>query len=313
MFRVQTNMWGRYHVKDPDTFYTQSNGWNVAPDPGEQVQSGASSSPTTTSPPAGGSGNTNAPPPASGRVPPYYVLMQVPGESKQSFQLLRSYVPVLGNSQQLTAFVVANGDPGSYGKLKTFVMPSNNLPPSPTQAANTMNSDTNVSQLRTLLGVNTGGSEVVYGNLIIVPIEQSLLYVRPVYVQSSDKANQIPFLRKVIVQFGNTVTVDDTLGAALRKLSQFADLPSLPSESGSTTTPGTTPGTPTTPGTTLTVAELLSKANQAIADANAALTSGKLGTYQDKVQEAAGYIKQAQDLVAGSTPSETTTTTVQGA
>jgi uncharacterized membrane protein (UPF0182 family) len=212
---------------------------------------------------------------------------------------------VLGNSQQLTAFVVANGDPGNYGKLKTFVMPSNNLPPSPTQSANTMNSDTNVSQLRTLLGVNTGGSEVVYGNLIIVPIEQSLLYERPVYVQSSDKANQIPFLRKVIVQFANTVTVDDTLGAALRKLPQFADLPALPSESGSVTTPGTTPGT----GPTLSVADLLAKANQAITDANAALREGNLARYQAKVEEAAGYVKQAQEQVSGSTSSDTTTTT----
>ena len=313
IFRVQTNMWGRYHVKDPDTFYTQSNGWNVAPDPGEQVQSGTNTSATTTSAPAGGSGNTDAPPPASGRVPPYYVLMQVPGESTQSFQLLRSYVPVRGNSQQLTAFVVANGDPGpTYGKLKTFIMPSNNLPPSPTQSANTMNSDTNVSQLRTLLGVNTGGSEVVYGNLIIVPIEQSLLYVRPVYVQSADQTNQIPFLRKVIVQFGNTVTVDDTLGAALRKLSQFADLPKLPSETASSTTPTTptTPGTPDTGGTSLTVAELLTRANQAIADANTALKSGDLATYQRKVNEAADFVARAQAAVAGS---DTTTTTVQGA
>ena len=120
--------------------------------------------------------------------------------------------------------MIAKSDPGHYGELETFQMPSNNLPPSPTLVASTMTSDPQVAGLQTLLGVRGGGSEVLFGNLIVVPLEQSLLYVRPVYVQTTGENNP-PLLRKVIVLYQNQVQVADTLPQALQQFPAFSDLP----------------------------------------------------------------------------------------
>ena len=315
IFRVQTNMWGRYHQTDPDTFYNQSNGWTVAPDPGQQLQAGGATA--TTTPADNGANNANgttAPPQAKGGIAPYYQLMQLPGDTKQSFVLLRSFVPVRGNGQQMTAFMVASSDPGSYGQLRTFT--TDGEPPSPGQVALTMSSDPDVAQLQTLLGVATGGSDLLFGNLLTIPINQSLLYVRPVYVQAHSN-NAIPLLQRVVVEFNSHVAVGPTLGQALRQLAEFADLPQLPNE---LPIPGgpTPPATPNNPGSSSsssppnqTVAQLLADANASMDAANAALTAGDLATYQAKVNQAASDIKQAQAIVNGSSTT-TTTTTVPG-
>ena len=103
-------------------------------------------------------------------------------------------------------------------------MPGNSPPPAPTLVASNMSSDTNVGQLQTLLGIRGGGSDLLFGNLITVPIQNSLLYVRPVYVKASG-ANNPPLLRKVVVQFNNAVKVADTLPEALKLFPEVADLP----------------------------------------------------------------------------------------
>jgi uncharacterized membrane protein (UPF0182 family) len=255
---------------------------------------------------ASSSSNANVPPSPTGRIPPYYLLMQLPGEEAQQFVLLRSFVPVQGNNQQLTAFMVASCDPGTYGQLKTFVMPSNNLPPSPGQVASKMSSDPTVSSLQTQLGIVGGGSDLLFGNLITVPMQQSLLFVRPVYVQATN--NPIPQLRKVVVDFDGQVAVADTLELALQKLEKFRDLQAEPPPGGSTTT--TTPGQ--TPPTAQTATELLSDADRLFDEANAALaqTPPDFATYQSKTEEARSKLKQAVALLEGeATPGSTDTTT----
>jgi uncharacterized membrane protein (UPF0182 family) len=207
--------------------------------------------------------------------------------------------------------MVASCDPGKYGQLKTFVMPSNNLPPSPGQVASKMSSDPTVSSLQTQLGIVGGGSDLLFGNLITVPMQQSLLFVRPVYVQASN--NPIPQLRKVVVDFDGQVAVADTLELALQKLEHFRDLAAEPPPGGSTTT--TTPGQ-TPPATDQTATQLLSDADRLFDEANAALGQNPpdFATYQSKTEEARGKLKQAVTLLEaetatpGSTDSSTTTT-----
>ena len=87
MFRMQTNMWGRYHLDNPDAFYTNANAWSVAPDPGTQTQTGGDRRPTTAT------RTQQVPPSPTGRIPPYYLLMSLPGEEQQGFMLLRPFVP----------------------------------------------------------------------------------------------------------------------------------------------------------------------------------------------------------------------------
>ncbi len=300
IFRVQTNMWGRYHLDSTDDFYTQGPAWSVAPDPGTAVQTAAATNTTATTT------QDNSPPPVSGGIAPYYQLMRLPGETEQRFSILRPFVPTKGSGKQMTAFMVAKSDPEHYGELETFVMPGDAQPPSPTLVASTMSSDTAVSSLQTLLGINTGGSRLLFGNLLIVPIEHSLVYVRPVYVQASGDNNP-PLLRKVVVEYNNQVSVADTLPAALKQFTQFSDLPAA----GATTPPPTTGPTtgPTTPPATLTAQELLTRALQEFQDADAALRNGDLATFQQKYKAAQSDVDKANQILGGTPPDSTTTST----
>ena len=211
-------------------------------------------------------------------------------------------MPVSNKNQQMTAFMVARSDPGHYGELTTYVMPNDRQPPSPQLVASTMSSDPTVSQLQTLLGVTGGGSKLVFGNLLIVPIEQSVMYVRPVYVQASGD-NTPPLLREVVVEYNNQVHVAETLPAALKKFGQFTDYPAP-----SSTTPAPSQN-PSGPAPTLTAADLLARAAQDFADADAALKNGDLATYQTKIRDAQQNVAQAQQLLGGTAPGSTTTTT----
>ena len=230
--------------------------------------------------------------------------MRLPGETEQRFSILRPFVPTKGNGKQMTAFMVAKSDPEHYGELQTFVMPGDRLPPSPTLVASTMSSDPAVSQLQTLLGVTGGGSRLLFGNLLIVPVEHSLLYVRPVYVQASGENNP-PLLRKVVVEFRDAVRVADTLPEALKLFPQFADL--APEDETAPPPTPTTPTTPENPPATLTAQQLLDRALQQFAEADAALRNGDLATYQAKVKAAQADVDEANRILSGSPPGSTTT------
>jgi uncharacterized membrane protein (UPF0182 family) len=282
-------MWGRYHIEDPDDFYNQNDAWNVAQEPGATVAAartpvnGASPTPVATK---------------EDRIDPYYLLMRLPGETKESFLLLRPFVPFSKNDsrKELTAFMVAKSDPGDYGKLETFVMPRGQLPPGPGIVAATMQQDPKVSELQTLLGQQ--GSELTFGNLILVPIDQSLLYVRSVYTEAT--STRVPALQRVIVEFQGRVAVESTLQEALTSL--FGAAPDTGEQTGTGTT---TPSKPVRDD----VATLLGKAATAFDDADKALSNGDLGTYQKKVEEGRGYVREAQRQSSPSGSSSTTTTT----
>jgi uncharacterized membrane protein (UPF0182 family) len=291
LFRVQTNMWGRYHLSNPDEFYTQGNAWTVAPDPGTVTQTSASS--------VASGQDTQTTQQAANRIAPYYQLLHLQDDNALNFVILRPFVPLKGNNQQMTAFMVARSDPQNYGKLTTYEMPGNGPPPAPTLVASNMSSDPAVGELQTLLGIRGGGSDLLFGNLITVPIQQSLLYVRPVYVKAAGDNNP-PLLRKVVVQFNNAVKVADTLPDALKLFPQFADLPTG-------TTPPPSPSTGPAPA--VTAQELLAQALQDYQDANNALKQGDLATFKLKIDDAQRKTEQAQQILSGGAPADTTTTT----
>jgi uncharacterized membrane protein (UPF0182 family) len=297
LFRTQTTMWGRYHIENPDDFYNNIDAWNVAQDPGSgTVASVSQQFDPQTGRPLG--------PAREARIDPYYLLMRLPGEDDLSFVMLRPFVPVSADDsrKEMTAFMVAKSDPDSYGELVTYAMPRGNLPDGPAIVGANMQQDQEVSELQTLLGDQ--GSEVRYGNLVIIPIDQSLLYVRPFYVQAA--TTEIPELRKVIVSFDGAVVVEDTLEQALIEL--FGDAPETLEEepvaggddgdggadSGGGGDPGAGAG-----GTVADVGELLSRAQAAFNEAQAALDQGDLGTYQRRVDSARELVRQAGELSAG--------------
>ncbi len=322
LFRVQTNMWARYHVLEASTFYNNNDAWNVALDPGT---TGAGQGTQTTDPNTGQTVSS-----LGARVDPYYLLTQLPGEEQAEFVMLRSFVPFGDDDQNqlLTAFMVARMDPGHYGELVTYVMPRQNRPDGPAIVADAIQSDTVVSEQQTLLGGS--GSTVKFGNLILVPVDNSLIYVRPFYVESEQV--EIPELKKVIAFFESNVAVGDTLEEALTALvgevpaiDEVVEDPENP-DAPPTTVPGDPdPGDPDTgdpdpaddTGTLNERASRLLEEGIALADeAQLALDDGDLGGYQDKIEESDAKFRAAFNLLSSSTttttaPGATTTTVVE--
>ncbi len=287
LFRVQTNMWGRYHIGDPKEFYSQSDRWNIAQDPGAAL-------PTPATVP-GAAASPVAAIPQERRMEPYYLLMRLPEEPSLDFLMLQPFVPFSGDDsrRELSAFMVAKGDPDDYGQLEAFVMPRDRQVDGPAIVNARMNQDPEVSQLITLL--DRAGSEVLLGNLVIIPIDQSLIYIRPLYVQATG-ANAVPELKKVIVAFGDKIAIRDTLEDAL--VAVFGAAPPT-QEQG----PGTTPATPTTPTPGGPVSEearrLLDEAARAFTEADAALRNGDPVEYARKVQEGRQLFDRARQATAG--------------
>jgi uncharacterized membrane protein (UPF0182 family) len=317
IFRVQTNMYGRYHLTAASDFYTQAQAWAVSPDPGSGTLSQSSQIGQTV---LGTNGQLQPAPVA--RLQPQYILAHLPGSTQQSFMLLTPFVPVSTSAerQNLTAFMTASSDPQDYGALRVYETPAGQTVDGPALIANAIRS--NVAISTELSYLNQNGSTVELGEVAIVPIDQSLLYVQPVYVESS--SNQIPTLKDVIVVYnGNAyhssnASLDNALcqvvnGDGVKPFSSYCGTAAANAAStipSNVTTPGSQPGsttttTPTTaapnsgvpaPPAGATVASLLNSAKQSLDAANAALKSGDLATYQKDVNQAEIYIQQAQQL-----------------
>src|SRR5262249_51076716 len=196
IFRVQTNMYGRYHLTNPADFYSQAQAWSVSPDPGSGQLSSSSLLQTIV-----GNNGQFVPAPVA-RLQPQYVLAHPPGSTQQSFLLLTPFVPISSsaNRQNLTAFMTASSDPQNYGALTVYQTPPGETVDGPALITNAIRSNPAISSELTLL--NQQGSNVELGEVAVVPIDQTLLYVQPVYVESS--ANQIPTLKDVVVVYNST-------------------------------------------------------------------------------------------------------------
>jgi len=336
LFRVQTDMWGRYHLSDPQSFYQAGDAWNPAQDPGVGSQA---TTQTTQAPVLLPNGRVGFPTGVK-EQDPFYLLMQLPNESQQSFLLLQPMVALsqsTTNQQNLTAFMVAKSDPNDYGQIQVFTMPEGQRIPAPAQIDSLIQQDTAVSKDISLL--NTNGSEVLLGNVLTIPIDQSLLYVRPLYVSSKSSGQALPELKRVIVVYNNNVYYENTLQEALQDA--FPGLAQITQEqnvgqtspngstgtgttssgTGPTTTPTTIPSGPTTTIAVgnLTLSQLLSTAQQQFTLADAALAKNPpdFASYEQHIQEAQSLIAQATSLAGGTSSASTTTvpgssTTVPG-
>jgi hypothetical protein len=229
--------------------------------------------------------------------------MRLPGETNTEFVVFRPFVPVSEQDQrkELVSFMVARSDADHYGQLQVYEMPQNVQVDGPAIVASNIRSDSNISEQFTLLGQH--GSEIKQGNLLIVPINNTLLYVRPVYVQAAG-STPIPELRKVIVSANGRIVMADTLQDALNEIFGAAPPTNEGQEGGGPQNPPPETGN-------ADVQALLDQAAQAFNDADAALADKDLSTYAAKIAEARGLVDQARAL-AGQTPSGSTTTTAPG-
>ena len=183
LFRAQSALYATFHMTNPETFYHREDQWQV---PGTSRETEG----------------------AFVR----HMVMRLPGERDPEFILMRPFTP--RQKDNLAAWIVARNDGPNYGKLVAYRFPRQSLVFGPTQIVNRINQDTEVSRQVALW--NQGGSEVIRGELLVIPIEESLLYVQPLYLRS--QGGRIPELKRVIVAHENRVAMDETLEAGLRRL-----------------------------------------------------------------------------------------------
>lgn len=299
LFRTQTEQYQRYHLVGASEFYRAGNLWSVAPAANSADTTGTT---TVTNVPGNNGGRSTQLATTGDRINPLYLMMQLPGKlgaaQGQEFVLERSFVPA-ANPNVLTAFIVARSDGKNYGQLVLYDTPDNQDIPSPSKAATNIDSNTDISKQLSLLDQH--GSAVVRGDVQLVPIGDSILYVRPIYVETTEGAT-FPRFKYVAVTYGERSVLSLSIPDAINTL--FGP--------GSSTGGGNTGGgTTNPPPVTGTVADLLARAQAQFDAATAALKQGDLLGY-------AKAIKAAQDDVAAavkaltSAGTKTTTTTVPG-
>ncbi|WP_313356359.1 UPF0182 family protein [Microbacterium sp.] len=276
LFKVQRDVLGVYHIDDARSFAQEDNRWQTPDDPR-----------------------------AKDRLqPPYYLSMKMPGQEEPRFSMFSTFIPAAqqGESREvLMGYLAVDSDAGSkkgeksddYGKLRLLEIDTNTTVPGPGQVQNTFDSDTEIANKLNVLTL--GKSDVKYGNLLTLPVGGGLLYVQPVFVQSSE-GTKLPNLRKVLVAFGDRVAFEDTLTEALDVLfggdagaaggdgDVEPTTPETPADPNAPTEPDTGSTPPT--GETLTALE---EARAALSAREAALKSGDLERFaaEDKKLTAA--------------------------
>ncbi len=182
LYRVQSNQLMVYHMTDPQVFYNREDQWR-APNEiyGDEQQ----------------------------LVEPYYLIMKLPAGSSEEFILFRPYTPA--QRTNLIAWLAARSDGENYGKMLLYRFPKQELVYGPEQLEARINQDPVISQQISLW--NRRGSRALQGNLLVIPIERSLLYVEPLYLEAEQ--NRLPILARVIVAYGDRITMAETLEQAL--------------------------------------------------------------------------------------------------
>jgi uncharacterized membrane protein (UPF0182 family) len=282
LFRVQGQLYLEYHVTDPNELFSGNDAWSLPADPatinralgspGAELLFGDQADATT------------AQLRYRAEILPYYLLTELPGEDDLSYLLLQPFTP--SSRRNMSSFLVADSTPGRYGRLIDFRMPQGELVDGTEQVGQRIDQDGDISEQFTLW--DNQGSRVIKGDLLVVPIENSLLYIMPIFLEA--EGGGIPEFRRVIVVYGDQVEWAQTLDAALAQVfgEGTGEEPTDPAE----------PSEPTPGGET--VAQLLEQAAEAFALADQALTDGDLAEYQRWVDEAERLIEEAQAVIAGS-------------
>ena len=254
LFTIQSDMYRDYHMIDPRVFYADEDPWVIPTDSSTTPRVATLRGEFT----------------EIGFKPmlPYYLLMNLPGETDLSYLIFQPFNPE--NRPNMQSFLVADADPENYGQLIDFRLPKGEFVDGPSQVATRINQDPDISQIFTLL--DQQGSSVIKGNLFVVPINQSILYYQPIYLQGEQ--NPLPEFKFVVVVFQDRIIMEETLSEALSSIfdSEFTNETKEEADNESPL-------------------DLLQKASDAFDKAQEELLAGNLGKYQE-------LIERAQDLVA---------------
>ncbi|WP_433827184.1 UPF0182 family protein [Actinoplanes sp. CA-015351] len=285
MFKVQRNLLTKFHVTDPQTFFSGNDFWEV-PNAPDAPQNGV-------------------------KQPPFYLNVKLPEQDETRFQLTAGVTPAdRENMAALISGSYVDGQP----KLEVLELPDDTVVSGPVQVHQRMTNNANVASDLALLS-RQGQATVLYGNLISLPLDKDILYVEPVYVRSNSQANAAPLLQKVLMSYGDGgtyVVLEDNLTKGLQALAELGRTSGTPTTETPTTpgtgTPGATP-TPSTAPPTVTgdLAQAAAAVDKAIEDLKAAQRDGdfvKQGEALKALDDAVNRFQQLQATEA-STPATT--------
>lgn len=185
IFRVQADVYKKYHMTDPRVFYNTEDLWSIAQEAQTSEQNDTSAEPS-------------------------YIVMKLPNGLKEEFILTIPYTPV--GKVNMVAWMGARMDEENYGKLILYKFPKQKVTYGPYQFKSRAEADPVISKDFSLWGQQ--GSSIIKGNVLTIPIEKSMLYVMPVYIKSSG-TNSIPEMKRVVLGYGDRIVMDETLDKAL--------------------------------------------------------------------------------------------------
>ena len=258
LFRIQSDMYATYHMSEPEIFYHREDQWQ------KPVLS------------------------RTGEAPDPFVrhmIMRLPEERQAEFILMTPFTP--RGKDNLASWMVARNDGEHYGQLIVYRFPKQSLVFGPAQIVNRINQDTEISRQISLW--DQRGSEVVRGNLLVIPIEESLIYVQPLYLRA--EGGRIPELKRVVVAHQNQVAMEETLEAGLARLFGGALKPA--GVAAASTTPGLGDGR---------AADLARRAAESYRRAVEAQRAGDWARYGEELTRLGEMLHQLQEALGGGRP-----------
>jgi uncharacterized membrane protein (UPF0182 family) len=264
LFSIQTWMYASYHLGNPDDFYGKEDFWALPDDRSGEIQRQEDT---------GGLAAAT-----SVKARPYYLLTKLPGSEQLQFVLVMPFTP--NGKENMVSYLAANSEPDDYGKLTLYSLDRARTIFGPTQVNAQILANPTVASELTLLSQR--GSRVILGNLLTVPVKESLLYVQPIFVQGS-AANSIPLLQRVAVFYNTRVGYSETLSESIGQVISGRAPP--PTADGGEQRPPPPGGG--------NVQELLRQADAEFAAAQRELAGGNLGAYQQHVERARDLVRRA--------------------
>lgn len=251
LFTIQTQLYRTFHMMDPYVFYNKEDNWVI---PSEFVEG------------------------KEQKVEPYYIIMRLPGESQAEYILMLPYTP--NSRPNMIAWMCARMDGENYGKMLVYNFPKQETVYGPMQIEARISQDTEISRQMTLW--DQKGSRTYRGNLIVIPIDNSILYIEPLYLQA--ESSKMPELKRVIAAFGNEVVMEPSLDEALIRLFGKGK-----------------PQTPASSGAPADVAEkniqqLAQQAREVYDRANELLRQGDWAGYGDNINKLNDVINKMQEI-----------------
>lgn len=252
LFNIQSEVYRVYHMTDVEVFYQEEDLWDISNEIYENSQQ---------------------------QMEPNYFIMKLPNEEKEEFVLSIPYTP--RGKPNMTALFVARNDGENYGKLTIFKLPKQKNIYGPMQIESRIDQDTEISKEFSLWGQQ--GSSYIRGNVLTIPIEDSLIYVEPVYLRAANE-NSLPEVKRVIVAYGDRIAYEETLDEALISLfgetEEEEELPEVPME-------GDMPDN---------MRDLINRANDIFNSAQEAQRAGNWGVYGDNINELQRILERLNQL-----------------